>query len=85
LFLDPPYTELAMSYKGEKNYKVDFDKLKYLNKIKELKSKIIYTDVYNDDVVRFLNWRVVDIRMMTNIRPGSSCFETKKEVMYINF
>jgi site-specific DNA-adenine methylase len=85
LFLDPPYTELAMSYKGEKNYKVDFDKYKYLDKIKNLKSKIIYTDVYNEDINRFLNWRIVDIRMMTNIRPGSSCFETKKEVMYINF
>ena len=85
LFLDPPYTELAMSYKGEKNYKIDFDKLKYLNKIKSLKSKIIYTDTYDEKIKEFLDWRTIDIRMMNKIRPGSKSINTKKEVMYINF
>jgi site-specific DNA-adenine methylase len=85
LFLDPPYVDLAMSYKGEKNYKVDFDKSKYLQTIKSLNSFIIYTDVYDQKVSDLLNWRIVDIRTMKKIRPGSKSIDTKQEVMYINF
>jgi site-specific DNA-adenine methylase len=81
MFLDPLYVDLPMSYKGG----ADFDKNKYLEVIKSLKSRIIYTDVYDEIVSDYLNWRVVNIRTMKKIRPGSKSIDTKQEVMYINF
>lgn len=86
MFLDPPYIEALI-----KCYEVSefFNKELFLKKIKDSKSKIIYTDVYNLDIVNYLEWDVIELREMKSINPrnkekGGGQI-TGKEIIHKNF
>jgi len=91
MFLDPPYEKTVIkTYKGIKDGDEKcFDKKEFLSLIKDIKSKIIYTDTYEKEVEEFLGFRVVKIRDMVNIQPRSKKNGrgniTAQEVMYCNF
>lgn len=81
-FLDPPY--ISTNIGGE--YRSNFNHQLFLQIIKKIKGKVIYTDLYSDDVYNALNWRVVELQDLKSIRPsGSRKVSIGKEVMYINF
>ena len=65
-FLDPPYIETGINY-GE-----SFNRIEFLELIKNSKGKIIYTDKFNKEVSDYLDWRYVILRKLNNIHPGKN-------------
>lgn len=80
-FLDPPYTE-----GGEVGYVKGFDHNYFIEKVKELKGKILYTNLYREEDYTQLNnsnLQLYKLRDMLNISPNRlEAFTSKIEVCY---
>lgn len=86
-FLDPPYVDRKIqgSYKDENLFNQDT----FLSKVKNLKGKVIYTDVYSDYIVEQLgtSWKYDIFVDKKNVSPGRNK-EDKidyQEAIYYNF
>lgn len=86
-FLDPPYVDRKVqgSYKDEDKFNQD----KFLTRIKNLKGKVIYTDVPSDYIIDFLGsgWNSEVFVNKKNISPGKNKDKKidYKEAIYCNF
>ncbi len=86
-FLDPPYVDRKVqgSYKDENLFNQDT----FLSKVKALKGKVIYTDVYSDYIIEQLGegWKYEIFVDKKNVSPGRNK-EDKidyQEAIYYNF
>lgn len=81
-FLDPPYMESGEVY--ESFNKLDIDE--YLDQIKNLKGKVLYTDIYSDKIQNKLDWNYTKIRDLRKISPNRADNEIiGDEVVFYNF
>ena len=88
-FIDPPYTSTTYyhfsEYNDSKNSLLN-NKEKFYEILKSIQGKVIYTDMYTEDIKNLLKWRIIDIRDLISIRPHKSAGTIRgKEVMYCNF
>jgi DNA adenine methylase Dam len=82
IFMDPPYFERPTSY--VKNF-TNNENLIFLNFIKNVKGKIVYTDIYNDEIAKILKWEYENINIIRNSSPNRKNEETFQEVAFYNF
>jgi len=83
LFLDPPYYSQEISY----TYGFNLNKhLEFLEIIKSLKCKVIYTDILNEYNSSYLkDWNIINIRKIQSIAPIRKTNTENKEVIFYNF
>lgn len=81
ILLDPPYVSRPTSY--ENNFDIlEHDDL--LNRIKHLKSNILYTEIYSEKTDKYLKWNHLPTKIITNSAPGAYN-DKHQEVCHYNF
>ena len=83
-FLDPPYElrPVQGSYEGEDK----FSSNEFLDAVSSLKGKIIYTDVYSEDIVNATGFKHSILSAKKNISPGrNQGSHDYLEAVYYNF